>query len=70
MSRSCWTASRFAITRARAEAAGAATPTVDANAQASALTSFAIGRLQRFARSGFRKSPTEHLDIALRLFVQ
>ena len=56
--------------RARAEAAGAATPTVDANAQASALTSFAIGRLQRFARSGFRKSPTEHLDIALRLFVQ
>src|SRR5471032_1383240 len=36
--------------RARAEAAGAATPTVDANAQASALTSFAIGRLQRFAR--------------------
>ena len=54
--------------RARAEAAGAATPTVDANAQASALTSFAIGRLQRFARSGFRKSPTEHLDVALRLF--
>ena len=55
--------------RARAEAAGAATPTVDANAQASALVSFAIGRLQRFARSGFRKSPTEHLDVALRLFV-
>jgi TetR/AcrR family transcriptional regulator len=55
--------------RARAEAAGAATPTVDANAQASVLTSFAIGRLQRFARSGFRKSPTEHLDVALRLFV-
>ena len=55
--------------RARAEAAGATTPTVDANAQASALTSFAIGRLQRFARSGFRKSPTEHLDVALRLFV-
>ena len=55
--------------RVRAEAAGAATPTVDANAQASALASFAIGRLQRFARSGFRKSPTEHLDVALRLFV-
>ena len=54
--------------RARAEAAGAATPTVDANAQSSALASFAIGRLQRFARSGFRKSPTEHLDVALRLF--
>ncbi|MEP6740431.1 MAG: nucleoid occlusion factor SlmA [Caldimonas sp.] len=54
--------------RAYAETAGSPTPTVDANAQASALTSFAIGRLQRFARSGFRKSPTEHLDVALRLF--
>ena len=38
------------------------------SAQASVLTAFAIGRLQRFARSGFRKSPTEHLDVALRLF--
>ena len=52
-----------------AEGAGSQTPTVDAQAQASALTAFAIGRLQRFARSGFRKSPTEHLDVALRLFV-
>ena len=51
-----------------AETKGSTTPTVDANAQASALTAFAIGRLQRFARSGFRKSPTEHLDVALRLF--
>ncbi len=54
--------------RAHAEAAGSATPTVDANGQASALTSFAIGRLQRFARSGFRKNPTEQLDVALHLF--
>jgi TetR/AcrR family transcriptional regulator len=54
--------------RTRGESIGSATPTVDANAQASALTAFAIGRLQRFARSGFRKSPTEHLDVALRLF--
>jgi TetR/AcrR family transcriptional regulator len=54
--------------RAQADSAGSSTPTVDANAQASALTSFAIGRLQRFARSGFRKLPTEHLDVALRLF--
>jgi TetR/AcrR family transcriptional regulator len=54
--------------RARSESAGSPTPTVDANAQASALTAFAIGRLQRFARSGFKKSPTEHLDVALRLF--
>ena len=54
--------------RAHAEAAGSATPTVDANGQSSALVSFAVGRLQRFARSGFRKSPTEQLDVALRLF--
>jgi TetR/AcrR family transcriptional regulator len=54
--------------RQHAEGAGSTTPTVDANAQASVLTAFAIGRLQRFARSGFRKSPTEHLDVALRLF--
>jgi TetR/AcrR family transcriptional regulator len=53
--------------RGMADAAGSATPTVDANAQASVLTSFAVGRLQRFARSGFKRSPTEHLDAALRL---
>jgi TetR/AcrR family transcriptional regulator len=53
--------------RGMAEVAGSATPTVDANAQASVLTSFAIGRLQRFARSGFKRSPTEHLDAALRM---
>jgi TetR/AcrR family transcriptional regulator len=55
--------------RSAAEAAGSATPTVDANAQASILTAFAVGRLQRFARSGFKRSPTEHLDAALRLLV-
>ena len=53
--------------RERAEADGSATPTVDANAQASVLTAFAAGRLQRFARSGFKRSPTEHLDAALRM---
>jgi TetR/AcrR family transcriptional regulator len=52
--------------RARAEASGSTTPTVDAQAQASVLTSFAVGRLQRYARSGFKRSPTEHLDAALR----
>ncbi len=54
--------------RAAAEAAGSPQPTVDGNAQASALTAFAVGRLQRYARSGFKRSPTEHLDTALRLF--
>jgi TetR/AcrR family transcriptional regulator len=53
--------------RSAADASGSATPTVDANAQASALTAFAVGRLQRYARSGFKRSPTEHLDVALRL---
>ena len=55
--------------RAAAEASGSASPTADANAQASVLTAFAVGRLQRFARSGFKRSPTEHLDLALRLLV-
>ena len=55
--------------RAAAELAGSVTPTVDANAQASVLTSFAVGRLQRYARSGFKRMPTEHLDAALRLMV-
>ena len=53
--------------RSTAEAASSATPTVDANAEASVLTAFLVGRLQRFARSGFRRSPTEHLEAALRL---
>ena len=56
--------------RAAAEAASSATPSVDANAQASALTAFLVGRLQRYARSGFKRSPTEHLDIAVRLFAE
>lgn len=49
--------------------AGMATPTVDANLQASVLTAFAIGRLQRFARSGFRRLPTEQLQASLQLLV-
>jgi len=53
--------------RAAAEGGASTTPTVDANAEASVLTAFLVGRLQRFARSGFRRSPTEHLDAALRL---
>ena len=55
--------------RLAAEAAGSATPTVDANAQASVLTAFAVGRLQRYARSGFKRNPNEHLDAALALLV-
>ncbi len=51
--------------RAGAEAAGSSTPTVDAQALASAITSLIIGRLQRYARSGFKRLPTEHLEAAL-----
>jgi TetR/AcrR family transcriptional regulator len=43
----------------------AATPTVDAQVRASVLTAFIVGRLQRFARSGFKRQPSEHLDAAL-----
>ncbi len=48
-----------------AEASGSPTPTVQANALASVLTSFVVGRLQRFARSGFKRLPTEQLEPAL-----
>jgi TetR/AcrR family transcriptional regulator len=53
--------------RGMAEAAGSDTPTVDANARASVLTAYAVGKLQRYARSGFKRSPTEHLDAALQM---
>jgi TetR/AcrR family transcriptional regulator len=52
--------------RAAAEAAGSNTPTVDAQALASAITSLIVGRLQRYARSGFKRAPTEHIELVLR----
>ena len=51
--------------RASAGDAGSATPTVDAHALASGLTALVMGRLQRYARSGFRRQPTEQLDMLL-----
>ncbi|RYY94178.1 MAG: nucleoid occlusion factor SlmA [Comamonadaceae bacterium] len=45
--------------------AEAATPTVDAQVRASVLTAFMVGRLQRFARSGFKRLPSEHLEASL-----
>ena len=51
--------------REAAEAAGSATPTVDAQALASAVTALVVGRLQRYARSGFKRLPTEHIEPAL-----
>jgi TetR/AcrR family transcriptional regulator len=55
------------VLRAAAEANGSSTPTVEANAKASVLVSFIIGRLQRYARSGFKRLPSEQLDAALRM---
>ena len=39
----------------------------DAQIRAAALTALALGRLQRFARSGFKRSPTEHAEATLAL---
>ena len=55
--------------RLAAEAAGSNTPTLDANVQASVLTAFCIGRLQRYARSGFRRVPTEQLEVAQQMLL-
>ena len=43
----------------------ALTPDVNAHVAASVLTAFVVGRLQRFARSGFRRAPSEQLDACL-----
>jgi TetR/AcrR family transcriptional regulator len=48
---------------------GSATPSVDAQVRASTLAAFVVGRLQRFARSGFRRAPSEHLDAAVALML-
>jgi TetR/AcrR family transcriptional regulator len=48
-----------------AEAKGSAMPTVEANAMASAMTALIVGRLQRYARSGFRRLPTEAIEAPL-----
>ena len=45
--------------------AGFAAPGADAQVRASILTSFVVGRFQRFARSGFRRQPSEYLESSL-----
>jgi len=45
------------------------TPTVDAQVQASVLVAFALGRLQRFTRSGFKRLPTEQLELSLAILL-
>ncbi|MGI9150615.1 MAG: nucleoid occlusion factor SlmA [Limnohabitans sp.] len=50
-----------------AQAHQSATPTADAQVRAAVLVSFALGQLQRFTRSGFKRSPLDHLDASLAL---
>lgn len=51
--------------RAVAGLDGAATPTIHAQVAASVMVAFMVGKLQRFARSGFRRLPSEHLEASL-----
>ncbi|MFI5447120.1 nucleoid occlusion factor SlmA [Polaromonas sp. UC242_47] len=55
--------------REGASADGAATPTVQAQVQASVIVAFMVGRLQRFSRSGFKRLPSEHLDASLAMLL-
>jgi TetR/AcrR family transcriptional regulator len=54
---------------AQADPGASATPSADAQVRASVLTAFVAGRLQRFARSGFRRAPSEHLESSLILIL-
>lgn len=55
--------------RDSAAAQASATPTVDAQVRATTVTAFVAGRLQRFARSGFKRLPSEHLEPALQVML-
>lgn len=48
--------------REAAVVAGSATPTVNAQGDASLLMAWCLGSLQRFARSGFKRLPSERLE--------
>ena len=55
------------VLRAAAEANKSASPTADAQVRAAVLMAFALGQLQRFTRSGFKRSPLDHLEASLAL---
>jgi len=57
------------LLRPAIDAQGSDTPSVDAQVLASATTAFLVGRLHRFARSGFKRLPSEHLDASLALIL-
>ena len=56
---------RQCLREAGAAESGTLTPDADAQVAASVLTAFVAGRLQRFARSGFRRVPSEQLNASL-----
>jgi TetR/AcrR family transcriptional regulator len=55
------------VLRAAAEANKSATPTADAQVRAAVLLAFVLGQLQRFSRSGFKRSPLDHVEASLAL---
>ena len=55
--------------RDAAAQAGSATPSVDAQASASVVSAFCVGRLQRYARSGFKRLPSESLEHSLAILL-
>jgi len=57
------------LLRPAADDPGSDTPSLDALVLASLATAFLVGRLHRFARSGFKRLPSEHLDASLALIL-
>ena len=51
------------------QASGSATPTLETQVRASVVTAFLVGRLQRFARSNFKRIPSENLEASLSLML-
>lgn len=52
-----------------AQSRGSTTPAVEAQARARMLTAYMLGQMQRFVRSGFKLTPTEHLQACLEVMV-
>ena len=50
-----------------AEAAGSATPSVDAQVRAGLLSAYCLGQIQRYVRTGFKRKPTENAQQAIGL---
>jgi len=44
-------------------------PTDDIHARASLILHFILGRWQRYAKSGWKKSPSEFLDVQIQIML-